>query len=89
MAKQHHPELRQKVHMIAVDRPGFGASDWGHVQRSLARQCEDIAPPLDHASPGRRVILVGHSFGEPVVVRLAMDYRAKINGLAPIPAHGG
>ena len=75
------PELQRKAHMIAVDRPGFGASGRGHVERSLARQCADIAPLLDHASPGRRVIVVGHSFGGPVAARLAMDYTPKITDL--------
>ena len=71
-------ELQQRAHLIAVDRPGFGDSDGGKVERSLFKQCEDIAPLLDKAVPGQRVIVVGHSFGGPVVSRLAMDYSGKI-----------
>lgn len=71
-------ELQQRAHLIAVDRPGFGESGRGKVERSLIKQCEDIAPLLDKAVPGQRVIVVGHSFGGPVVARLAMDYGSKI-----------
>ena len=67
------PELAARAHFIAVDRPGFGGSDARKVERSLAQQCRDISPLLNRASPGQRVILVGHSFGGPVVCRLAMD----------------
>lgn len=72
------PELQKKAHMIAVDRPGFGGSGKGKVERSVAQQCRDIAPLLDKAQPGQRVIVVGHSYGGPVAARLAMDYGSKI-----------
>ena len=75
------PQLRRKAHMIAVDRPGFGGSGKGQVERSLVRQCQDISPLLGHASPGQRVIIVGHSYGGPVAARLAMDYSPQISDL--------
>lgn len=75
------PELRQKAHLIALDRPGFGESGPGQVERSLVKQCQDIAPLLAHAIPGQRVIVVGHSYGGPVAVRLAMDYGSQITDL--------
>ena len=64
--------------MIAVDRPGFGGSGKSEVERSLVKQCQEIALVLSNASPGQRIIVVGHSYGGPVVVRLAMDYRDKV-----------
>jgi pimeloyl-ACP methyl ester carboxylesterase len=75
------PDLATRAHMIAVDRPGFGGSEAGHAERSLEQQCLDIAPLLDRASPGQRVVLVGHSFGGPMVCRLAMDHPDKITDL--------
>jgi pimeloyl-ACP methyl ester carboxylesterase len=75
------PELTQKAELIAVDRPGFGGSGAGFVERSLAQQARDIAPLLDQVAPGRRVVLVGHSFGGPLVARLAMDNGAKVTDL--------
>ena len=75
------PELTQRAELIAVDRPGFGGSGAGVVERSLVQQARDIAPLLDKAAPGRRVVLVGHSFGGPLVARLAMDQGSKVTDL--------
>lgn len=72
------PDLAARAHLIAVDRPGFGGSGAGHVEPSLEQQCRDIAPLLNLASPGQRVVLVGHSFGGPIVCRLAMDHPGKV-----------
>ena len=75
------PELSARARLIAVDRPGFGASGQGQVERSLSRQSADLAPLLDKARPGQRIVLVGHSFGGPLAVRLAMDHPDKITDL--------
>jgi len=75
------PDLAARAHMIAVDRPGFGGSGAGQVEPSLEQQCRDIAPLLDRAAPGQRVVLVGHSFGGPVICRLAMDHPDKVTDL--------
>ena len=74
-------DLTARAHLIAVDRPGFGGSEAGHAERSLEQQCRDIAPLLADASPGQRVVLVGHSFGGPVICRLAMDHPDKVTDL--------
>ena len=71
-------DLSAHANLIAVDRPGFGGSGKGMVESSLEQQCLDIAPLLDRASTGQKIILVGHSFGGPVVCRLAMDYPEKV-----------
>src|SRR5271154_2667017 len=75
------PDLKKQAHMIAVDRPGYGGSGKGMVELSLVEQARDIAPLLDKGIPGQRVLLVGHSFGGPVVGRLAMDYGKKITDI--------
>jgi pimeloyl-ACP methyl ester carboxylesterase len=75
------PELTKRAELIAVDRPGFGGSGAGVVERSLVQQARDIAPLLDKAASGRRVVLVGHSFGGPLAIRLAMDNGSKITDL--------
>lgn len=72
------PDLRQRAHMIAVDRPGFGGSGKGKAELSVKQQGRDVAALLAKATPGQRVILVGHSYGGPVVARLAMDYPDKV-----------
>lgn len=75
------PDLLARTRMIAVDRPGFGGSEAGQAEPSLEQQCQDIAPLLEQAPPGQRVLLVGHSFGGPVVCRLAMDHPDKVTDL--------
>lgn len=75
------PDLQNIAEMISVDRPGFGGSDHGKVERSLKQQCKDISPFLDKAKPGQRVLLIGHSFGGPVAARLAMDYESKVTDI--------
>ncbi len=71
--------LTQKAQVVAPDRPGFGWSDYGRAEPSLQRQAAALAPLLRHAPSPR--ILVGHSYGGPVVVRLAMDYPELVEGL--------
>jgi pimeloyl-ACP methyl ester carboxylesterase len=67
-------QLRTRARLIAVDRPGFGGSGAGRTERSLEQQVADLRPLLDQRAPHGRVILVGHSYGGPVVARMAMDY---------------
>ncbi len=73
--------LMKAARLVSVDRPGFGRSGAGQVERSLVEQSRAIATLLDKAKPGQRVILVGHSFGGPVAARMAMDYGSKITDI--------
>jgi pimeloyl-ACP methyl ester carboxylesterase len=75
------PDLMRRARLVAVDRPGFGRSGKGLVERSLVEQAKDVAPLLDQAQPGQRVLLVGHSYGGPLAARLAMDYGNKVTDL--------
>lgn len=78
--------LLNKVQMISVDRPGFGESNYGYAEASLAKQCQDIKPILDKHKNGRPVYLVGHSLGGPIIARMAMDYPELIDGLIFVAA---
>jgi pimeloyl-ACP methyl ester carboxylesterase len=73
--------LRRTAHMIAVDRPGFGRSGYKQVVPSLREQAALLAPALREAFKGRRAILVGHSLGAPIAVRLTMDNPDLVDGL--------
>ena len=72
-------ELRSAARLVAVDRPGFGQSNPGQPEPSLKRQAELLSPVL--RIPNARCILVGHSLGGPVIVRIAMDYPEQVQGL--------
>jgi len=78
------PYLQDKVRMIAVDRPGFGQSESGREVKSLKRQAALLKPILDRNRSGSATILVGHSFGGPVISRMAMDYSDQVGALIMI-----
>ncbi len=74
------PSLREKAHLIAVDRPGFGRSSATGPTPSLENQAQALSavlPPPD----GPSAILVAHSLGGAVAVRMALDFPGRIGGL--------
>lgn len=80
------PVLLDRAKIISVDRPGFGYSDFGHPEVSLARQAQMIAPILENHQQNRPIILVGHSLGGAVIAKIAMDYPDQIDGLIMVAA---
>lgn len=66
---------------IAYDRPGFGGSQPGQEEPSLARQAAAIVAILDALGVTAPVRLVGHSLGGAVIARFAMDYPERTAGL--------
>ncbi len=80
-----HPELKEKAILISVDRPGFGYSGFGKAELSLEQQAANIRPIIDRIHPSK-TILVGHSYGGPVAVRMAADFPDLIDGMVLIAA---
>ena len=74
-------QLAGRLNMVAVDRPGFGRSDYGNLLPSLSEQSLLLKPLLDRLAQTCRVTLVGHSLGAPLAVRMAMDFPDKIGAL--------
>ena len=72
------PELHKRATLIAVDRPGFGASDPGKVAPLMADQARLLAPLL--VGPGSPTVVVGHSLGGPIGAELAMRYPQLVRG---------
>lgn len=64
--------LLKKFRMVAVDRPGFGYSDFGDAQ-DLETQSALIEKLIVQIDNGKPVVLVGHSLGGPVIVKIATD----------------
>jgi pimeloyl-ACP methyl ester carboxylesterase len=73
-------DLLQKFRMIAIDRPGFGYSDFGKPL-NLAQQSVIISPLFNYISNNKPVYLVGHSLGGPMIVKLAADNPGRIAAL--------
>jgi len=74
-------QLVQKVQVISVDRPGFGASNFGYAEPSIQKQAAELRPILEKHKRQRPLILIGHSLGGPVIARMAMDYPELVDGL--------
>lgn len=72
--------LTKHAQLISVDRPGFGYSDFGKTAKSLDEQSYYLKPLLER-HPAPKTILVGHSLGGSLSVRMAMDYQEKIDAI--------
>jgi len=66
-------DLLKHFRLIAIDRPGFGYSNFGHPYH-LSEQAEMIYHIIKAEENGRPFHLIGHSLGGPVVVKLAEDH---------------
>ncbi|GMA38069.1 hydrolase or acyltransferase of alpha/beta superfamily protein [Mobilicoccus caccae] len=83
-----HERLARRVRVVAYDRAGLGDSSPDPHPRDLDRLEADLGVLLD-AYPHRRLVLVGHSWGGPVV-RLAaarrLDSARPITGVVLVDA---
>lgn len=68
------------LELVAVDRPGFGASEPEGPVVELARQAEALEPLLVERG-GRWPLLVGHSLGAPIVLELAAREPGRVGGV--------
>jgi pimeloyl-ACP methyl ester carboxylesterase len=75
--------LLQHACVVAVDRPGFGDSGYGDAETSVQVQAADLLPLVQQFGR-KKVIMVGHSYGGPVIARFAMDYPGMVDGLVLI-----
>lgn len=73
--------LLSRAQLITLDRPGFGASNYGNAEPSLHRQAMLLKPIMESRKNNRPIILIGHSLGGPLIARMAMDYPELIDGL--------
>ncbi|NCU02360.1 MAG: alpha/beta hydrolase [Chitinophagaceae bacterium] len=63
-------ELLQHYRIISIDRPGFGYSDFGNAM-NLAAQTNIISAWMDSVTNNKPMILIGHSMGGPLIIKLA------------------
>lgn len=62
--------LQKKYRLIAIDRPGFGYSNFGEAE-DLETQANLILPFIQSKNNNQPITLIGHSMGGPVIVKLA------------------
>ncbi len=72
-------DLLKECRMISVDRPGYGYSNFGKSVTSIEKQAALLKPIIEKAT--KPIILVGHSYGGPIVARMAMDYPELVDAI--------
>lgn len=65
--------LLKKYRMIAIDRPGFGNSNFGKAE-NLASQSKIIEAFIEKINNHKPLVLIGHSLGGPVIVKMATEF---------------
>lgn len=71
--------LLNRAQLVAVDRPGYGYSDFGRVETSIVRQAELLQPLIDRYRKAPYLMIVGSSYGGSVSARLAMNNPKRVN----------
>jgi pimeloyl-ACP methyl ester carboxylesterase len=71
------------ANLIAIDRPGSGASTPDLKRPSLEHQAGTLAALLTNAPP-HRTILVGHSYGAPVALLAALKFPKSVSAVVLI-----
>jgi len=91
-AVAHREALAQGITILALDRPGFGGSEW-YAERQFEDWAKDVALVADHLSIERFAIL-GVSGGTPTAVAAAATLKTRVSslcvvsGLGPLTAPG-
>lgn len=72
--------LLTKYRMVAFDRPGFGTSDFGDVEH-LNTQASRLTHAIQKLDNGKPCVLIGHSMGGPVILKIASLHPEKYKEL--------
>ena len=79
--------MQEHFHMISVTRPGWVERNAEKVP-SLDEQAAALAPLLRMDRSGKGTILMGHSYGGPVIAKTAMEYSELVSGLVFVATTG-
>lgn len=85
------PLLADDFRLIAIDRPGSGYSTRNGSAADIGDQARVIATLIDRLKL-QKPLLVGHSLGGAIALRVALDFPDKVAGLAllaPLTHHQG
>lgn len=75
-------ELVGAFNMFTVDRLGYGASERGNAEPSIEVQALSILPIVELLLlDSQAIILVGHSYGGPIIAKMAMLRPNDVDGL--------
>lgn len=75
-----------RARTLAYDRSGYAGSDDDPQPRTLERMADDLAAVLDATGETGRVVLVGHSWGGPIVRVFAHRHPERVAGVVFVDA---
>ena len=78
-------DLLSKYRMIAIDRPGFGYSNFNKA-KNLDEESVLISPIVQRFQNNKPIYAVGHSLGGPMIVKLQVDNPGLFDGLVLLAA---
>ena len=78
-------DLLGKFRMIAIDRPGFGYSQFGDA-KNLKEQSKLISQFVRSIKNNKPIYAIGHSYGGPVIIQLQVDNQDLFDGLVLLAA---
>jgi len=73
--------LQQNCEMWALDRPGYGYTQFGNALPSIEEQAKCVVPLLEKIGKTRKKILLGTSYGGPIVAKIAALRPDLVDGL--------
>lgn len=79
-------EVSARARTLSYDRAGYGGSDDDPHDRTLERIVDDLTALLDSLGETTPIILVGHSWGGPIIRLFAHRHPERIAGLVFIDA---
>ena len=74
-------EVASRCRTLSYDRAGYGGSDVDPQPRTLVRIVEDLTALLDAIGETAPVVLVGHSWGGPIMRVFADKHPSRVAGL--------
>lgn len=82
-------EISARARTLSYDRAGYGGSDVDAQPRTLERLTDDLTHLLDVLDETSPVVLVGHSWGGPVLRCFAARHPGRVAGLVFVDASLG
>jgi pimeloyl-ACP methyl ester carboxylesterase len=79
------PAVGERTQAVTYDRAGFGRSTVDPADRTVARAASDLVGLLEHLDAGP-VVLVGHSYGGPIVRQAHAIAPERVAGLVLVDA---